>query len=81
MNKLMMAAVAAMFAVSAHAGEAAKSNMVEVTGVDAKTCTAGEAAKTNKWVNGKCWKSETTAATTAPAAGATKAPAADAAKK
>lgn len=67
MNKLMIAAVAALFVVSANASETAKTNMVEVTGVTAKTCTAGEAAKTHKWVNGKCWKSETAASTTAPA--------------
>jgi hypothetical protein len=70
MKKIMFAAVAALFAVSAHANSE-KAKMVEVAGATEASCTAEK----NTWKNGKCWKAETTAATTtttAPAAPAKK---------
>ncbi|MEZ4845800.1 MAG: hypothetical protein R2877_02200 [Bdellovibrionota bacterium] len=72
MKKIMFAAVAALFAVSAHAGDKAK--MVEVAGATEESCKAEK----NTWKNGKCWKSEMTATTTTTTttAPATTAPAA-----
>ncbi len=74
MKKLMMAAVVAMFAVSVQANEA-KSKMTEVAGATADSCKAEK----NTWKNGKCWKSETTAASTTSTTTTTTAPAAEAA--
>lgn len=75
MKNIMFAAVAVLFAVSAHAGEKAK--MVEVAGATEASCSAEK----NTWKNGKCWKAETTAATTTTTTtGTTTAPAAPATK-